>query len=471
MKRPLVVLTLIFCLGIIFAAKIKITFPTIYCLALILFALTAICALKRGLGPDVFLACLVFILGICAFRNCQTFPRCHISRYAYYKNNHTYALKGFISSDPVSKINKTTFLFRAEEISFDNFKARACGDTLAYIKSGKGLGYGDALIIVGSLCRPFNKITPGRSSYRDYLANQGVYSILNAHYFIKLNYHKRLGLKRFALYLKSRMEEVVSGYLSPVSASIVDAMILGERRNIPPLIYNSMVKSGTVHILVVSGFNVGIVFLIINLFLSLLRLNRRLRIYAAMPLLILYCLVTGSSNPVVRATVMAVFCAASYLFKREADIYNSLSLAALSILILNPGQLFDVGFQLSFASVASIVYFYPKIKSLLRLESLKNRFIKAVAEVASLSLSAWLGTAGFIAYYFKLFTPVTVLANLFIVPLATLITLCGFSLIIFAFLYPPLAYLFALPCELLAVFLISINSVLIKIPGASLNLP
>ncbi len=471
MKRPLVVLTLIFCLGIIFAAKIKIPFPDIYCLALTLLVLTAICALKRGLGSDIFLVCLVFILGICAFRNCQTLPGCHISRYAYYKNNRLYKIKGFIASDPVSKINKTTFLFRAEEISFDNFKARTCGDTIAYIKSGKGLGYGDVLIIVGSLYRPFNKITPGKSSYRDYLANQGVYSILNAHYSIKLNYHKGLGLKRFALYLKSRMEEVIFRYLSPVSASIVDAMILGERRNIPPLIYNSMVKSGTVHILVVSGFNVGIVFLIINLFLSLLRLKRRLRIYAAMPLLILYCLVTGASNPVVRATVMAIFCASAYLFKREADIYNSLSLAALFILTSNPGQLFDVGFQLSFASVISIVYLYPKIKSLLRLESLKIGFLRIVAEGASLSFSAWLGTAGFIAYYFKLFTPVTVLANLFIVPLATLITLCGFTLIIFAFLYPPLASLFVLPCELSAAFLISINSVLIKIPGASLSLP
>ena len=471
MKHPLTLLTFLFCLGILFAAKIKIPFLQIYALALVFLALAAICVFKNDLRADIFLACLVFMLGICVFTNLRTLPSKHICRYAYYKNNQLYRIKGFISSDPVFKMNKTSFLFRAEEISFGNFHYRTCGDTLTYVKARPGLEYGEALIIAGSLYRPFNKTATGKTSYRDYLTNQGVYSILSADYFVKLNYNKGLSPKRFALYLKSRAEEIIFRYLSHLSASITDAMILGEKRNVPGLIYNSMVRSGTVHILVVSGFNVGIVFLIINLFLRLLRLKRRFRIYAAIPLLILYCLLTGSSNPVVRATVMAITYALAYLFKREADIYNSLSLAALFILMFNPGQLFDVGFQLSFASVISIVYFYPKIKSLLRLGSLKNRLIKAVAEGASLSFSAWLGTAGFIAYYFKLFTPVTVLANLFIVPLATLITLCGFSLIFFAWLSPSLGRLFALPCELLAALLLNINTALIKIPGASLNLP
>jgi competence protein ComEC len=175
---------------------------------------------------------------------------------------------------------------------------------------------------------------------------------------------------------------------------------------------------------------------------------------------------TGASTPVVRATVMAIVFILGLLIKRQPDIYNSLSLAALFILVVNPRQLFDIGFQLSFLSVIFIVYFYPKIKSLLRLESLKPRFISFILNNLTVSFSAWLGTLVCIAYNFKIFSPVTVLANLFIVPLASLITLCGFSLILMGYFLPSLAYPFALSCEFLANLLVNINTLLIRIPAA-----
>jgi competence protein ComEC len=222
---------------------------------------------------------------------------------------------------------------------------------------------------------------------------------------------------------------------------------------------------------VVSGFNTGIVTFIIVLFLRLLRLPRRLRIYIAIPLLIIYCLATGASNPVVRATVMAIVFLSSYLFKREADIYNSCALAAIFILIINPRQLFDVGFQLSFISVISIVYLHPKIEKFLRSDKLKARYIKFLVSGCSVSFSAWLGTAGFIAYYFRIFSPITVLANIFIVPLAALITLCGFSLIFMALIFPPFAPIIAYSIEMLVALLLNINTLLIKLPGAYFCLP
>jgi competence protein ComEC len=222
---------------------------------------------------------------------------------------------------------------------------------------------------------------------------------------------------------------------------------------------------------VVSGFNVGIVALIIALFLKLIRLPRRLRIYIGIICLLLYCLVTGASTPVMRATIMAIVFMLAYLVKREPDIYNSLAIAAALILTANPNQLFDVGFQLSFASVISIVYLYPKLKSLLRIESLKIKPLRSLLEACLVSFSAWLGTLGFIAYYFKIFSPVTVLANLLIVPQATLITLCGFSLIFAGLIFPAFAPAFASTSELAVIILLKINLLLLKLPTAYLRLP
>lgn len=251
MRNPLVILALVFCLGIIVAGEFKIPFLLIYFLAGI-FLILSFFAFRKGLRFEILLIVLFFLLGIGALKNSQILPKCHISKYAYYKNNRLYTLKGFIVSEPVFKINKTSFLFRAQELSFDNFKTKTCGDTLTHIKARRDLHYDDCLILSGSLYRPFKTVNLSPGSYRDYLASQGIHSVLNVSMpsrIIKLNYCKGSIVKKFAIWLKKRMEGIIFKYLSPVAASIVDAMILGEKKNIPPLLYNSMVKSGTVHIL------------------------------------------------------------------------------------------------------------------------------------------------------------------------------------------------------------------------------
>jgi competence protein ComEC len=243
-------------------------------------------------------------------------------------------------------------------------------------------------------------------------------------------------------------------------------MILGERKDIPPNIYRAMIKSGTVHILVVSGFNVGIVYFTALLFLKVLRLKRRMIICLSMPLLVFYCLLTGGSNPVLRATVMAIVFLPAYLVKREPDIYNSCAIAGLFILIRQPRQLFDIGFQLSFASVISIVCLYPKMKLFFRSDNLKIRWLRYLVNSTLVCFSAWLGTMGLVAYYFRIFSPLTVLANLLVVPLATLITLSGFSLLATGCLCPPLATLLARSSEFLVILLVKIQTLLLKIPYA-----
>jgi len=220
----------------------------------------------------------------------------------------------------------------------------------------------------------------------------------------------------------------------------------------------------------VSGFNVGIVVFIIVLFLRLLRLPRYWRFIVSLPLIITYCLVTGASNPVVRATVMAVVFIISYLIRRDPDISNAICVAALFILTSNPNQLFDAGFQLSFVSVVSIVFLYPKLKQVFGLGRLKLKPLRFILESCLVSLAAWMGTAGFIAYYFKIFSPITVLANIFVVPLASLITLSGFSLIAAGLGFAPLAPLFARTNEALIWIMVLINTLMLKIPGASWRL-
>ncbi|MCX5714420.1 MAG: ComEC/Rec2 family competence protein [Candidatus Omnitrophica bacterium] len=147
-------------------------------------------------------------------------------------------------------------------------------------------------------------------------------------------------------------------------------------------------------------------------------------------------------------------------------MYNSCAIALLFILLVNPLQLFDIGLQLSFASVLAISYLYPKIKALLHIENPKNKFVRFLLEGSLVSFSAWTGTMGIVAYYFGLFSPVTVLANMFIVPLATLITLSGVALVFISVTLPGLAPYFAVTSEMLVSLLLWTNHCLLQVPFA-----
>ncbi|MFH1127990.1 MAG: ComEC/Rec2 family competence protein [Candidatus Omnitrophota bacterium] len=464
----LTVFTFIFCLGIAVAAKFKVNFAFFY-FAAVIFLIFSFRLIKRKLIFDIFLISLVFSLGLLFFTNTEILPKNHISQFPSYKSTQPYLIKGSVKSEPVIRNKKSSFIFKTEEIQFDDFRYTCCGDILVNLVGKNNFLYGDELILKGTLGAPSNFKSQAQANYRDYLHRQGIYAVLAVKtdfYALKLNKNRGFGLKIFALRLKEKIEQIIFRYLPTVPAGILDAMVLGEKRNIPPLINISMMQSGTVHILVVSGFNVGIVAFIIAISLRLLRIPRHPRNLATILLLVVYCFATGATTPVVRATVMASIFISSYFFKREADVFNALSISALCILINNPQQLFDIGFQLSFISVLSILCIYPRLKSFFNPLFFKHRYFKFITDGLLVSISAWLGTMGFIIYYFKIFSPITILANLFIVPLASLITLCGFSLIAVSLVTPLFAPFFASSIELIVAILLKINFYLIKLPGA-----
>jgi competence protein ComEC len=281
-----------------------------------------------------------------------------------------------------------------------------------------------------------------------------------------LNTNKGSVFKKLAFYLKDSTESIFKRCLSPLAANINNAMILGEKKGIPRVVYDSMVKSGTVHIMVVSGFHVGVIAFISGISFKILRIPRKIRYFGVMFCLVLYCFIANASTPVVRSTVMGAFLIIGCFLQRETSLKDSLSLAALFILVVNPRDLFSVSFQLSFASVAAIAYLYPCLKALSKVEKLRIGFLRGIANGLLVSFSAWLGTVGLIAYYFKIISPVAILANLFIIPLASLLILSGLSLAIASVFLPVLLEAFISFNELVVFLLLRLSSFFSEIPFA-----
>ncbi|MFA6216708.1 MAG: ComEC/Rec2 family competence protein [Candidatus Omnitrophota bacterium] len=468
MRHPLVILTITFCAGILVGREIRAPFLCLYGLS-VLFLVLSILFSKKQMLCDIGLSILVFLLGMGLYVNQSIVPQNHISRLFLYNTNQLCLLEGYIEEDPQVTHTDTSFVMRVHLIGNARLRQKCCGKVLVHSKGKKELKYGDGISIRGYLVSPYLPSGPNSFNYRNYLLSQGIYYLVrvkNNSDITLLTRKKSFWVKRLSLVLKSKIERVFYEQVSYGAAGILDAMVLGEKRNISVMTKNSFVKSGTAHILVVSGFNVGIVVYIVLLSLKLLRLGRTICLCAAIPLVIVYSFMTGASTPVVRAAIMSIVLMGSALLKREPDIYNSLALAAFCILAVSPNQLFDIGFELSFVSVLSIVFLYPRMKALLRIDTIKIRFLRYLLDAFLVSLAAWFGTMGLIGYYFKIFSPVTVLANIVIVPLASLITLCGFSLLLAVYVFPCLAPFFARSNEFAVALLLHSNNLFIKIPGA-----
>ncbi|MCX5694366.1 MAG: ComEC/Rec2 family competence protein [Candidatus Omnitrophica bacterium] len=467
MKKLLAGLTIFYCLGIFLSGIIHLNFWLIMLMA-VMVLFFAILAVKE---KSLFLALVLFLSLLAGYLNEQNsykLPRYHIRNLLAYRRNVVCSVTGFVSSVAESKHGHYWFTLNTQEIQIDKQGYKCCGKLLVKMDFTQELNYGDSLTLLGNLTKVY-AFNDARHRYQDFLLRQGIYAVMPVKDFrqiIRQDKARGIKLAGSCIRLRAYLEQIISRHLPDLPASILCAMVLGQKRNLPWLVNDSMVKSGTVHILVVSGFNVGIMAFIINLLLKILRLPRKWRIILIAVCLLIYCLVTGATNPVIRATVMGLTFLAAYFLKREPDIYNALGLAALFILVVNPQQLLDIGFELSFVSVLAIVYLYPKLKALVGLELCRIKALKFIIGGCLVSLSAWLGTALIIAWNFRVVVPVTVLANILIVPLATLITLCGFTLVLSGWLCPGLADIFSFPTAMLITLLLNINTALIKLPFA-----
>ena len=467
MRHPLYSMAIILCAGISCQRYLSIPFVFSYIPAAVLLIFCA-AFLRNQKRFDVFVCCFVFLLGFAVLANTKYLPRNHISNLIGYKQDEC-SIRGVVNERFGQNNNATSFILKAQELYSNNFIYSCSGLILARARGEAEIQYGDKLFIRGRL-RRLSTGKPGKG-FVEYLNSRGIYTVMDVSGPVaisRIGIGRHFSLRAEAEEAKSKAEKILFLHVPGVCAGIMDAMVLGEKKYITPVIKQAMTNSGTIHILVVSGFNVGIVAFVIFLLLKMAHVSRRWRIIIAVPVLLFYCFITGASNPVTRATIMAMVYMFSYFFKRDADIYNSLAVAACIILSFNPIQLFDIGFQLSFSSVIAMVYFYPKIKQILSSRRLKQGAVSFLIDSAIVSLSAWLGTMGFIAYYFKFFSPITVVANIVIVPLATLVTLCGFSLLISKFACPFLVPFFAHSSQAIVSLLVYANHILAKIPGSYL---
>jgi len=240
------------------------------------------------------------------------------------------------------------------------------------------------------------------------------------------------GAQRCREWLKKTLNTGMTG--DDAAHRIIVATVLGGTEAETRDLEQPFRDTGTLHIFSVSGLHVGIVGWILWRMLKPLGIGRGWMATIVCLMLIGYAFLSGLPSSTVRATVMAVVLLSGELWQRRSDMLNSLGAAALLLLILDSSQLFSIGFQLSFAVVACIGLLHRPILGLMRPWTDPDEFMPEVllgrgqraalalrrwlAGTLSISTAAWIGSLPLCIHHFKLVTPIALLANMVLIPVA-----------------------------------------------------
>ncbi len=455
--------------GIWIASIIRV--PALFSAGLAAFFLAISAALiKRARVSFTALSTAFFFIGCMLFGANQILPSGHISEFTP-SHPEEVLIEGTVADDPsVTRTYygepRTDFILEAHGLRRGGIYARVSGKVKASVTGSpkKRVSYGDIVSLRGKLSKPRGPGNPGEFDYAKYLERHRVFSSLSANardMEIAAGAGKKNPITSYAYRARARISELISANLPDGdSGDFLIAILLGLRRGLGDGLNDDFMKTGTVHLLAISGLNVGLIAFLMLLVFGMLRVPKKAGYCASIVLLIFYAVLTGGTPSVIRATVMSVAILAGLLIGRDASLWNSLGLAAVIILGCDPAALFDIGFQLSFLSVASLLYFMPKIKS-------RNFVVQGCA----VSLAAWVGVAPLILAYFNIVTPVAIVSNLIAVPLSFAITAAAIPFVVFGFLLPAVGNVFAASVWFLCEALFHANGLLAKAPLGHFYLP
>ncbi len=228
------------------------------------------------------------------------------------------------------------------------------------------------------------------------------------------------------------VEKLQKTKLKSSERAIIQALVLGEKKDLEKNLYQAYAAAGAVHILAVSGLHVGIIYgILLFLFTPLGRFKNGIIIQSILIVLLLWCfaMLSGLSLSVTRAVSMFSFFAIAKLFNRDTNTINTLFLSFLTLLLINPLWLFQVGFQLSYLAVFFIVWLYPMFKSF---GYSKNIFIKKIKTVVIVSLCAQIGVLPLSLYYFHQLPGLFLLTNIVVLPFLAVLMGLGILIVLLA---------------------------------------
>lgn len=293
---------------------------------------------------------------------------------------------------------------------------------------------GTILRIQGTLVKNKKPDNPNQFDYGNYLKQKQIYAQLYAN---SGNIERSLEPQKDIWYYTAKITTRITHNLeksdfNKTALAVATALILGQRQDIAPEIVQDYQYAGAVHILSVSGLHVGFIFLFLNFVLKPIPNTRKgsfIKLTILLTSLLFFALLAGLSPSIVRSVTMFSFVAIGLHLRRSVNIYHTLLVSMLLILLFQAYFLFDVGFQLSYLAVFFIVWFQPILS---KLWEPKNKILKYSWDILTVSFAAQIGTLPLSLYYFHQFPGLFFITNLAVIPLVSIIMFIGIVVMAFA---------------------------------------
>ncbi len=441
--RPLFALLTALSLGIATASVLPFSLP----IPALLMGMAAVLMLSRlaarkngdGAGNAAALLFAFFLFGMVRIGQSERIAADDISRLA---GGPSVRVRGSVTSDVESRPSSFgsgvnyAFTLKTEEV--DDYQSRRTASgrlRVAVFAAAAAPKPGDVLWVRGKIQRPLPATNPDAFDYREYLKRQGIHAVLAAR---REGDVRPVGsallppLMRAAAFLRSRVEQRISSHLSPNDAALLRGMLLSERSHLPIDLVDAFTRTGTVHILSVSGMHVAVIAALVIWILRTLTVPKKpahLICIAAVWLFALAASGGGGNPPAFRAALCATVFFAAPLLRRDAEARHSLAFAALVLLAADPQTLFDPGAQLSFVTVGTILLWHPLLEQVLcpwepgmpRLA----RLCRGINSALLLGFVAHLGSWPLSVFYFHQYSVVAPLSNLVISFLADALVVGG----------------------------------------------
>lgn len=266
---------------------------------------------------------------------------------------------------------------------------------------------------------------------------------------------------------KEKLRGQIKAVLPEPHSSLLGGLLWGGGSSLPPVIQNEFRIAGMSHQIAVSGFNTTIIAAAIMALFFNLRISRRLSTSLAAGSLILFVILTGATASVIRAALMSILVLIARALGRLSSAGYSLWLVSLTMALLNPWLIYDVGWQLSLAATAGLIYLSPIIKPYLNWLPVKF----GIQESLTSTLAATIITIPVMAAHFGQISVIGLLANMFTLPLVPLIMASGAVTIVISFIWPLFDQAVGLISWLLLSYLLAIPHWLAKVPMAALVMP
>ena len=308
---------------------------------------------------------------------------------------------------------------------------------------------GNVVAVSGTYYKGREQRNPGEFDYNNYLFSKNITGILYVNQKSDISIHDRRTnfFADLIFQVRKFIDSKFTELHSKETAALLRGLLLADRGEIDYETKTQFINSGVIHVLAVSGLHVGFIALIFYFLFG--RFSIILRSVLTIAGLIIFMLITGVPPSVFRATVMAAVIIIGFATNRSTNLFNSLAIAALILLLINPNELFLPGFQLSFSAVLAIGAIYPLIEKGIKKLHIENKILKYIILFMSVSFCAQLGTLPFTLIYFGKVSVIALFTNLLVIPAIGVIIGIAFFTLIIGLIFPFIAVYNALANELI----------------------